>query len=174
METIKILKREKQDKQLIGFCGGPFTVLTYMLEGGTSKKHNQTKKKILQDRNDFKNLIDLVTEFSIIYLEKQIYSGVDIVKVFESWAGLLDEEDYNEFIIEPNKRIKEVKKSFQPFQSFFSLDSQQAKYIPLYTKLMNVLSLDKDINEVMETAKKNNIILQGNLDPLILYRVEKN
>ena len=46
METIKILKREKQDKQLIGFCNGPFTVLTYMLEGGTSKKHNQTKKNI--------------------------------------------------------------------------------------------------------------------------------
>ena len=58
------------------------------------------------------------------------------MKVFESWAGLLDEEDYNEFIIEPNKRIKEaIKKAFQPFQSFFFLDSQQAKYIPLYTKL---------------------------------------
>ncbi len=173
METIKILKREKQDKQLIGFCGGPFTVLTYMLEGGTSKKHNQTKKKILQDRNDFKNLLDLVTEFSIIYLEKQIYSGVDIVKVFESWAGLLDEEDYNEFIIEPNKRIKEaIKKSFPTIPIIFFPRQSTGKIHSFIHKVKpDVLSLDKDINEeVMETAKKNNIILQGNLDPLILYK----
>ena len=104
-----------------------------MFEGGTSKKHNLIKKKILQDRNDFKNLINLVTEFSIMYLIKQIYSGVDIIKVFESWAGLLDKEDYNEFVIEPNKRIKkQLKKVFQDSNYFFPETVIQAKYIPLY------------------------------------------
>ena len=92
------------------------------------------------------------------------------MKVFESWAGLLDEEDYNEFIIEPNKRIKEAKK-FQPFQSFFPRQSTGKIHSFIHKVKPDVLSLDKDINEeVMETAKKNNIILQGNLDPLILYK----
>ena len=61
-KTIKILSKEKKDKQLIGFCGGPFTVLTYMLEGGTSKKHSIVKKKIKEEREDFKKLVNLITE----------------------------------------------------------------------------------------------------------------
>ncbi len=118
MKTIQILKREKKNKQLIGFCGGPFTVLTYMFEGGTSKTHSIIKKKIKNERDDLKKIVNFITDFSIAYLKKQIISGVDIVKIFESWAGLLGKEDYNDFIIEPNKKIqREIKKKvFLVFQ----------------------------------------------------------
>ena len=95
-----------------------------MFEGGTSKNHNLIRKKIEQERDDFKNLINLVTDFSIMYLIKQIRSGVDIIKVFESWAGLLDKEDYNEFVIEPNERIKTaIKTSFPKIPIIFFRDS---------------------------------------------------
>ena len=65
-----------------------------MLEGGTSKKHSIIKKKIKDESDDFKKIVNLITEVSILYLKEQIISGVDIIKVFESWAGLLNEKDY--------------------------------------------------------------------------------
>ena len=173
METIKILKKEKKNKQLIGFCGGPLTVLTYMFEGGTSKDHNIIRKKIKQERDDFKKLIDLVTDFSIMYLTQQILSGVDIIKVFESWAGLLDKEDYNEFVIEPNNRIKTAIKASFPEIPIIFFPRQSNTNIYGFIKRVNpdVLSLDKEVSgEVLKIAKKNNIILQGNLDPLILIK----
>ena len=171
MGTIKILKKEKKNKQLIGFCGGPFTVLTYMFEGGTSKNHNLIRKKIEQERDDFKKLINLVTDFSIMYLIKQIRSGVDIIKVFESWAGLLDKEDYNEFVIEPNERIKTAIKTSFPKIPIIFFPRQSSRNIYSFMKRVkpDVLSLDKEVSaEVLKVAKKNEIILQGNLDPLIL------
>ncbi|MBD22519.1 MAG: uroporphyrinogen decarboxylase [Alphaproteobacteria bacterium] len=171
MRTIKILKNEKKNKQLIGFCGGPFTVLTYMFEGGTSKKHDLIKKKIKAERKDFKLLLNLITEFSIAYLKKQILNGVDIVKIFESWAGLLNKEDYNEFIIEPNRKIqKEIKKKFPEIPMIFFPRESKEKIFEFLEKVKpDVLSLDKEVpNKIFEVAKKKKIILQGNLDPLIL------
>ena len=142
-----------------------------MFEGGTSKNHNLIRKKIEQERNDFKKLINLVTDFSIMYLIKQIRSGVDIIKVFESWAGLLDKEDYNEFVIEPNERIKTaIKTSFPKIPIIFFPRQSSRNIYPFIKKVKpDVLSLDKEVSaEVLKVAKKNEIILQGNLDPLIL------
>ena len=77
MNTIKILKKEKKSKNLIGFCGGPFTVLTYMFEGGTSKTHGLIKKKIKAEREDFKKLLDFITEISILYLKEDITKAIE-------------------------------------------------------------------------------------------------
>ena len=170
-ETIKILNKEKKDKQLIGFCGGPFTVLTYMLEGGTSKKHNIVKKKIKDEREDFKKLVNLITDISILYLKEQIISGVDLIKVFDSWAGLLDEKDYEEFIIEPNKKIRQsIKKSFPQIPIIFFPRQSKKEIFSFINKVKpDVLSLDKKIlTNICNIAKEKNIILQGNLDPNIL------
>ena len=106
-----------------------------------------------------------------MYLIKQIRSGVDIIKVFESWAGLLDKEDYNEFVIEPNERIKTaIKTSFPKIPIIFSRDSHPENIYSFIKRVKpDVLSLDKEVSaEVLKVAKKNEIILQGNLDPLIL------
>ena len=171
MKTIKILKREKKNKQLIGFCGGPFTVLTYMFEGGTSKTHSIIKKKIKNERDDLKKIVNFITDFSIAYLKKQIISGVDIVKIFESWAGLLGKEDYNDFIIKTNKKIqREIKKSFPSIPIiFFPRESKENIFKFIYEVNPDVLSLDKEVpKRLLSIAKKKKIILQGNLDPLIL------
>ena len=81
---------EEQQKDLIGFCGGPFTVLNYMIEQGTSKTHTKIKKFIKYDDKQSEKIIKIITEVSIEYLKKQIDNGVDFIKVFDSWAGLLD------------------------------------------------------------------------------------
>jgi uroporphyrinogen decarboxylase len=171
METIKKIKQQKPEKELIGFCGGPFTVLTYMIEGGTSKNHSLVKKKIKEEREDFENLIRIITKLSIKYLETQIISGVNIVKVFESWAGLLNEKDYEDFVIKPNKKIqKDLKKKF-PSTPIIYFPRNSGENIFAFIKNIDcdILSLDKKYpKELLNLAKKKQIILQGNLDPLIL------
>ena len=100
-----------------------------MFEGGTSKVHKIIKNKIKKERDDFIKLLELVTEFSILYLKEQIRNGVDIVKVFDSWAGILDEEDYKDFIIAPNKKInKEIKKSYPKIPLYFFQGNLERKF----------------------------------------------
>ena len=112
-KTIKLIKNKNKKKNVIGFCGGPFTVLTYMIEGGTSKHHQNVKLKIKNEKKELLKVIEILIEFSSMYLIEQIRSGANIVKIFESWAGLLKNEDYFDFIIEPNKRIiKKIKNVF--------------------------------------------------------------
>ncbi len=171
METIKKIKERRPEKNLIGFCGGPFTVLTYMIEGGTSKNHLLVKKKIKEDREDFKNLIKIITDLSIKYLESQIVSGANIVKVFESWAGLLDKKDYEDFVIKPNKKIQEdLKKKFPSIPIiFFPRNSGYNIFAFIKNIDCDILSLDKDFpKELLNLAKEKKITLQGNLDPQIL------
>ena len=98
-ETIKILHEKKGKKNLIGFCGGPFTVLNYMIEGGTSKTHSKIKTFIKNKKEEATDLIQIITEISIEYLKKQIESGANYVQIFESWAGLLEREEYIDFVL---------------------------------------------------------------------------
>ena len=171
METITKIKIENSEKNLIGFCGGPFTVLTYMLEGGTSKSHSLVKKKIKEEREDFVRLIDIITELSIKYLENQIISGVNLIKVFESWAGLLDGKDFEDFIIRPNKRIQEILKKKFPYIPIIFFPRNSGKNIFSFMKKVDidVLSLDKNFpKELLNLSEDKKIIFQGNLDPQIL------
>lgn len=96
-ETVKILNSKKGKKNLIGFCGGPFTVLNYMIEGGTSENHSKIKKFINRKYEDASEIIKIITELSIEYLKKQIEAGANYVQIFESWAGLLEGHEYLNF-----------------------------------------------------------------------------
>ena len=84
-ETVMKLNDEKRDKKLIGFCGGAFTVLNYMIEGKSSKDHNLIKSYISEKKQSALDLIDVIVEVSIEYLKRQIQEGADYIQVFESW-----------------------------------------------------------------------------------------
>ena len=114
-ETIRILRRELSDETaLIGFAGAPWTVATYMIAGrGTP---DQGPAHALKDENRllFKALIDRLTEATIEYLSAQIKAGVEVVKLFDSWAGSLDDKDFQEFAVGPTKHITRVLKARHP------------------------------------------------------------
>ncbi|MAI60349.1 MAG: uroporphyrinogen decarboxylase [Rickettsiales bacterium] len=172
-KTIKLIKNKNKKKNVIGFCGGPFTVLTYMIEGGTSKDHQKVKLKIKNEKKELLEVIEILIEFSSMYLIEQIKSGANIVKIFESWAGLLEGDEYVDFIIEPNKKIlKNIKKVFPniPVACFpRKSESQICKF--LENVECDIISLDEKFpEELLEIAKKKNIIVQGNLNPEILVR----
>ena len=167
-ETIKIIKNKRLPQRVIGFCGGPFTVLTYMIECGSSKKHENTMIFLKNNPNLTKYWIKKITELSIEYLLGQINAGADIIKVFDSWAGLLSEKEYEEYIIKPNKEIfniiKKQKKDIQII--FFPRESK--KYIDLFLREIkcDIISIDQDLSKKnLNYCKEKNITIQGNLSP---------
>jgi uroporphyrinogen decarboxylase len=90
---------------LIGFAGAPWTVATYMVEGGGSRDFRRIKSWAYRDPAGFDALIDLLSEATIDYLTGQIEAGVEVVQLFDSWAGILPEPALVRWVIEPTKRI---------------------------------------------------------------------
>ncbi len=169
-ETIDLIK-SKSEKKVIGFCGSPFTVLTYMLEGGSSKDHKKTKLNLINNSVQINQIIELLVEISSLYLINQIKAGAEVVKLFDSWAGILDQYYYEKYVIEPNKKIiKKVKKVYPEVPVIVFPKGSGEKIEGFLTKVpCDIISLDKDVsNEVLLICKKKKIIVQGNLDPIRL------
>ncbi len=90
---------------LIGFAGAPWTVATYMVEGGGSRDFRRVKSWAYRDPEAFNALIDLLAEATIEYLTGQIEAGAEVVQLFDSWAGILPEPEFVSWVIEPTRRI---------------------------------------------------------------------
>jgi uroporphyrinogen decarboxylase len=100
IETIKILREKLENKvPLIGFSGAPFTLATYMIEGGVSKNFLHTKKMMFQHNGVFSYLMDKLTAIVISYLSAQVKAGAQAVQIFDTWAGMLTPGDYKEFAL---------------------------------------------------------------------------
>ncbi len=170
-ETIQILQKKKGNKKLIGFCGGPFTVLNYMIEGGTSLTHSKIKNFVKNKKQESRELIKIITELSVEYLKEQIKSGVDYVQIFESWASLLDREDYDNFVIEPNKYIsQEIKKFSVQTQIIHFPRGSGEKYLDFIEEVKcDVISIDQSCpEEIIVKAIEKDLTVQGDLSPLSL------
>ena len=96
-DTLKIIKSKSLPQKTIGFCGGPFTVLTYMIERGSSRDHKKTLHFLKNKPTQSKYWIKKITSISIEYLLEQSKAGADLIKVFDSWAGILNEKEYEEY-----------------------------------------------------------------------------
>src|SRR5437763_404635 len=90
---------------LIGFAGAPWTVATYMVEGGGSRDFLRVKGWAYRDPAGFEALINVLTEATISYLAMQIAAGADTVQLFDSWAGVLPEDGFARWVLEPTRRI---------------------------------------------------------------------
>ncbi|MGV6812958.1 MAG: uroporphyrinogen decarboxylase [Brevirhabdus sp.] len=114
-ETVKILSRElPSETTLIGFAGAPWTVATYMIAGRGTPDQGPAHALKETDRATFAALIDRITEATILYLSAQIEAGAEVVKIFDSWAGSLKEQDFTDFALEPTKRIVAALKARHP------------------------------------------------------------
>ncbi len=114
-ETIRILARElPDDTALIGFAGAPWTVATYMIAGQGTSDQGPAHRLKAEDRPLFELLINRLTEATIEYLSAQIVAGVEVVKLFDSWAGSLDDQDFKDFAVAPTRQIIGALKARHP------------------------------------------------------------
>ena len=155
----------------IGFCGAPFTLAAYMIEGKTSKDFKKAKAFMYDYPEDFKSLLDKLADSLIDYLSFQIESGADAVQIFDSWAGHLSPDDYKEFALPPiNKIIKKLKEKYTETPIIHFTKGVAGFLDYMITSGADAYSIDWMID--LKTVKEKvfpNAAVQGNLDPIVLY-----
>ena len=169
-DTIKILRKELEHKvPLIGFAGAPFTLATYMIEGGTSKNFLHTKKLMFQNSSAFSYLMEKITETITAYLSSQIKAGAQAVQIFDTWAGILAPVDYKKFAFPfVKKAISELKKKGVPVIYFVNNGAGILKEVRQVGA--DVIGIDWRI-DIADAIKKlgKKLTVQGNLDPCALF-----
>lgn len=152
----------------LGFCGAPWTVATYMVAGRGTPDQAPTRLFAHRYRNDFLVLIDMLTEASIEYLSAQIDAGADAVQVFDSWSGILGEQDFEEFCLKPMMRIVSGVKARHPETPIIGFPKGASLYYERYVRETGVDCVGVDWTFPMKLANKqlsDHAVLQGNLDP---------
>lgn len=167
LEAIRITQEKLQGRvPLIGFAGAPWTIFAYMTEGKGSKTFSRAKAHLYQDKIFAHELLNRITEATIFYLKQQIEAGVQIIQLFDSWAGLLSRDAWLEFSLPYIQRICEsiqsVPKIIFAKGAFFALKE-------LGECDAQIIGLDWNMNPVEAGIQIPNKALQGNLDPCVLY-----
>jgi len=169
MDAIRMVKRELNGKvPLIGFSGAPFTLASYITEGGGSRNYVFTKSMMYREPETWHLLMEKLTDMVIVYLNDQIKAGVQAVQVFDSWVGCLSLADYREFVLPHQKRLMAGLDKSVPHVHFAFGASH---LLPLIREAGgDVLGLDwrMDIDAAWKVLDHEPCI-QGNLDPVALY-----
>lgn len=167
-QGIRQLKKQLQ-VPLIGFCGAPFTVASYIIEGKTSRDLKKTKRWMLQDPQGFHDLLQKIADWSIAYLNLQIEAGVDTVQIFDSWANSLSYYSFCEFSLAYLKELlKGIRATSIPAIVFCRGSSVFAPQLAT----LQPAGIGLDWNCQMAAMRRlipSSIALQGNVDPAILY-----
>ena len=166
-EAIKLTKSELNGRvPLIGFAGAPWTILSYMIEGGGSKTFSKARGMLYTDPSTAHRLLEMITDTTIGYLKSQIAAGADLLQIFDSWAGVLPPSHYSEFSLKYISRIcdaiDEVPITVFAKGAWFALEEMN-------TLNCNTIGLDWNMNAMKARDALKSKTLQGNLDPCALY-----
>lgn len=169
-EAIHLIQQELNsfNTPLIGFCGAPFTVASYMIEGKGSTELKQVKRIIGNNPEILISLLDKLTDISIAYLKMQVEAGVNAIQIFDTWAGLLSHDDFKQFAL---PAITKIVSAIKPLGVPIAVYCRHSDtFAPLLaTTGVNVISLDWQCDIVQMREKiPAHIALQGNLDPYLL------
>ncbi len=104
-QAVRLLTTELGDTPLIGFAGAPFTLASYLVEGGPSRNHERTKALMHADPETWHTLLGRITDITIAFLQAQLHAGVDALQLFDSWAGALSLAEYREFVLPHSERV---------------------------------------------------------------------
>lgn len=168
-ETLRILSRElPRETALIGFAGAPWTVATYMVAGRGTKDQGPAHLLKDQDRATFTALIDLITDATIHYLSRQIEAGAEVVKLFDSWAGSLKGQDFDDFAIAPAKRIIAALKARHPGVPVIAFPREAGeRYVGFRAAVgADCVALDNSVSTDWAARHvQTEGCVQGNMDP---------
>jgi uroporphyrinogen decarboxylase len=169
-QSIRNVRQEMGDERaIVGFCGAPFTVASYMVEGQSSRNFENTKRMMLGEPETFDRLLGRVVDNSIGYLRMQVEAGADVLQIFDSWGGALSAEMYRERLLPHVARLVAEAKGF---------GVPVVLYVNGCTHLLevmadsgaDVLGIDWRVNPAEAIARVGDrVALQGNMDPCTLF-----
>ena len=168
-ETVRRLRAElPQETTLLGFCGAPWTVATYMIAGHGTPDQAPARLFAMQHPEAFGALLDLLAEISAEYLIAQIDAGADAVQIFDSWAGVLSERDFARFSIAPVRRMVERIRSQRPWVPVIGFAKGAGALLENYREATGVdcVGLDWTVPSKLARQIQAGGAVQGNLDPL--------
>ena len=158
---------------LIGYSGAPWTVATYMVEGGGGSKHDAVKHWAMRDPDGFQHLIELLTTATIEFLRRQIEAGAEVVQLFESWAGLLPEPYFRRWCVAPVARIVRELRKIHPDVPIIAFPRGAGLLYDGYAAATQAdgIGLDSTVPVAWAARTIQNDgrrCVQGNLDPMLL------
>jgi len=174
VDAVSTIRRELNGRvPLIGFTGSPWTLATYMVEGGSSKDYRRTKAMMYNEPEVFHILLDKLVESITGYLNEQILAGAQAVQIFDSWGGALSHNAYIEFSLNPMKRIidgliKEHDGRKVPVIMFTKGGGQWLESMADSGATALGLDWTTDIAQARQRVG-DKVALQGNMDPALLY-----
>jgi uroporphyrinogen decarboxylase len=172
-ETVAKVRQElPHDTALIGFCGAPWTVATYVVEGKGSADQRAARLWAYRERAGFARLIDILTEASIEYLSMQAEAGADALQIFDTWAGSLPPREFSAWVTAPTRRIVDAVRARHPRVPIIGFARGAGEKLELYATETGVEGLGCDTSvhaeHMARLARERGVAVQGNLDPIVL------
>jgi len=157
---------------IIGFCGAPFTLASYMIEGGSSRSYIETKKMMYADRIAWPLLMEKLVTVLVDFAQQQVEAGADVIQVFDSWAGALSVTDYRQYCLTPTTELVRRIQALGVPVIYFGVDT--ASLLPAMSETgADVIGLDWRIPlDAGWKAVGPGCAIQGNLDPIALFAPE--
>ena len=169
IETVARLRAElPTETTLLGFCGAPWTVATYMIAGHGTPDQAPARLFAYRYPETFNRLLDLLAEVSADYLAAQIDAGADAVQIFDSWAGVLGEAEFEAFAVRPVRRIIDLVKSRRPQAKVIAFAKGAGILLKRYRQDTNAdaIGLDWSVPLSFAVELQKDGPVQGNLDPM--------
>lgn len=170
-ETVRRLRAElPSETTLLGFCGAPWTVATYMVAGKGSPDQAATRLFAYRHPEAFKSLLNQLADVSAEYLIRQLKAGADAVQIFDSWSGVLDQASFDAFCVEPIARMVEAVRAEYPDALIIGFPRGAGlRYLTYKEKTgVNAVGLDWTVPVDLARAVQQKSAVQGNLDPMRL------
>jgi len=170
-ETVRRLRAKLPDKTtLIGFCGAPWTVATYMIAGHGTPDQAPARLFAYREPTAFLQLLKVLADHSAAYLIRQIEAGADVVQIFDSWSGVLDDASFEQFCVQPVAAIVRQVRAVHPDVPIIGFPKGAGARYQTYRQKTGVTALGIDWTVPLEAAKvlQAGGAVQGNLDPLRL------
>jgi uroporphyrinogen decarboxylase len=167
-ETVRLVRRELEPSvALLGFAGAPFTVASYVVEGGASRDYLHTKRLMYEAPAAWHRLMEVLADATAVYLNGQIDAGAQAVQLFDSWVGALAPDDYREYVLPHTRSVIRALRSGTPVIHF---GTGTATLLPLMREAGgDVIGLDWRIDlDRGWAAVGHDVGVQGNLDPALL------
>ena len=167
----KTRKKLDQNKSLIAFIGAPWTIIIYLYN--LKEKRNLDEKILIKNKDEIKLVIKKLEDFLKLHIIKQKEAGAEIIQIFDSWAGLIKEENLEEYCINPNKNlVKFCKNNMIPAICFPK--GLKNNYIRFINEVKpNAINIDQDIDPLWAKNNFNGMCIQGGMDPKLLLENEK-